>query len=165
MKRLAETDKLELMSTSRCRPVSCFTPTLCSLGVILMLMVLLGGCITPEGSSQNPDLIAVPDGSFGGPDAFCDLTGGTHLRIVIQNQGQGDAPASTTRVAFSPGGTIDIPTPSVRAGQRTMLAPVLIPAACFDPDCDFRVLVDARGQVDEANGEENDSVDGRCTRP
>jgi len=46
-----------------------------------------------------------------------------------------------------------------------MLAPVLIPTACFDPDCDFRVLVDARGQVDEANGEENDSVDGRCTRP
>jgi hypothetical protein len=63
--------------------------------------------MTPEGSSQHPDLIAVPDGSFGGPDAFCDLTSGT----------------------------IDIPTPSVRAGQRTMLAPVLIPAACFDPDC------------------------------
>jgi hypothetical protein len=162
MKRPAEADKLEITSTSCCRyrPVSCFAPTLCSLGVIL-----LAGCITPEGSFQNADLIAVPDGSFGGSDAFCDLRGGIHLRIVIQNQGQGDAPASTTRVAFSPGGTIDIPTPSVRAGQRTMLAPVIIPAACFDPDCDFRVLGDARGQVDGANGEENDSVDGRCTRP
>src|SRR5690349_16752984 len=159
MKRRAETDKLEVMSTSRCRPVSCFTPTLCSLEVILMLMVLLGGCITPEGSSQNPDLIAVPDGSFGGPDAFCDLTSGTHLRIVIQNQGQGDAPASTTRVAFSPGGTIDIPTPSVRAAQRTLLDPVLIPAACFDWAAASRVSVHARDQVAEATAKEHASVE------
>ena len=153
------------MSTRCCKAARGFAVTLCSLGGILMLMVLLEGCITPEGSSENPDIIVVPDGSFGGPDAFCDLTSGTYLRIVIQNQGQGDAPASTTRVAFSPGGVLDIPTPPVRAGQRTLLAPVLIPAACFDPDCDFRVVVDARNQVDEGNGEENDAADGRCTRP
>ena len=131
----------------------------------MILMILLGGCITPEQSYQSPDLIAVPEGSFGGTDAFCDLTGVPQLRIVVLNQGQGDAAASITRVAFSPGGTVNIPTPPVRAAQRAILASVLIPAACFDPDCDFKIMVDSRSEVDEEAGEENNVVDGRCMRP
>ena len=127
-------------------------------------MNVFGGCITPEESSQHPDLIAVPEGSFGGPDAFCDLTSVPQLRIVIQNQGQGDAPGSLTQVAFSLGGTVNIPTPPVRAAQRAILAPVPIPAACFDPDCDFKIMVDSRSQADEAAGEENNAADGRCLR-
>ena len=70
----------------------------CSLWMVLMA----GGCITPEVSSDSPDLIAIPDGSFGGSDAYCDMTRVSQLRIVIQNQGQGNAPASITRVRFSP---------------------------------------------------------------
>jgi hypothetical protein len=130
-----------------------------------MLMGLVGGCATPDVYPDIPDLIVVPDGPFGGPDAFCDLTTVRQLRMVIQNEGQGYAPATTTRVTFSPGGTIDIPTPALRAGQRAMLAPVRIPAECFDPDCDFKVMVDWRGQVDEANGELNNGADGRCVLP
>jgi hypothetical protein len=38
------------------------------------MILMAGGCITPEISSEGSDLIAVPDGSFGGPDAFCDTT-------------------------------------------------------------------------------------------
>jgi hypothetical protein len=124
-----------------------------------------GGCITPEESFQKPDLIALPDGSFGGPDAFCDMTGTPQLRIVIQNQGQGGAPSSITRVRFSPGGTVDIPTAPLQSAQRQALGAVSIPAACFDPDCDFTIMVDARAQIDETIGEENNMTDGRCIRP
>jgi len=128
-------------------------------------MNLLGGCITPEESSLHPDLIAVPEGSFGGPDAFCDLTSVPQLRIIIQNQGQGDAPASITRVVFSPGGTVNIPTPRLRAGERAVLSPLRIPTACFDPDCDFQIIVDWVNNVYEDTGEQNNTVDGRCVLP
>jgi hypothetical protein len=129
------------------------------------MVLMTGGCITPEISSEDPDLIAVPEGSFGGPDAYCDTTSVPRLRIVIQNQGQGHAPESITRVKFSPGGITDIPTPPLPSAQRTMLAPILIPAACFDPDCDFTITVDSRTQINEATGEENNVTDGRCIRP
>jgi CARDB protein len=129
------------------------------------MVLITGGCIEPEISSENPDLIAVPEGSFGGPDAYCDMTTVPQLRIVIQNQGQGNAPASITRVKFSPGGIMDIPTPPLQSAQRTMLPPTLIPTACFDPDCDFTITVDSKAQVNEVTGEENNVTDGRCIRP
>ncbi len=34
-------------------------------------------------------------------------------------------------------------------------------AACFNPDCDFRITVDSAGQVSESN-EANNVVNGRC---
>jgi hypothetical protein len=129
------------------------------------MVLTTAGCITPEESFHNADLIALPDGSFGGPDAYCDTTGAPQLRIVIQNQGQAGAPSSITRVRFSPGGTVDIPTAPLQSAQRRALDPIPIPAACFDPDCDFTITVDARGQIDETIGEENNLIDGRCSRP
>jgi CARDB len=129
------------------------------------MVFMTEGCITPEISSESPDLMAVPEGSFGGPDAYCDMTAVPQLRIVIQNQGQGNASASITRVKFSPGGIVDISTPPLQSAQRTMLAPIRIPAACFDPDCDFTITVDSKAQIDETTGEENNVTDGRCIRP
>jgi len=129
------------------------------------MVLTIGGCITPEESFQNSDLVALPDGSFGGPDAYCDMTGAPQLRIVIQNQGQGGAPSSITRVNFFPGGSVNIPTAPLQSAQRKVLAPVPIPAACFDPDCDFTITVDAGAQIDETIGEENNVTDGRCIRP
>lgn len=129
------------------------------------MILTTGGCITPEESVENPDLIALPDGSFGGPDAYCDMTAAPQLRIVIQNQGQGSAPSSITRVRFSPGGTVNIPTAPLQSAQRRVLAPVPIPSACFDPDCDFSIMVDAGAQIDETIGEENNVTEGRCIRP
>ena len=131
----------------------------------VVLMLVAGGCVTAEESLPTPDLIAVPDGSFGGPDAYCDMTSVPQLRIVIQNQAQGPAPSSITRVRFSPGGTVDIPTAPLESAQHTALAPIRIPAACFDPDCDFTITVDAKGQIDETTGEENNVTGGRCIRP
>jgi len=147
-----------LMNAYSCRVAPAM---FCSLWMVLMA----GGCITPEVSSDSPDLIAIPDGSFGGSDAYCDMTRVSQLRIVIQNQGQGYAPASITRVRFSPGGSMDIPTPPLESGQRTMLAPIPLPAACFDPDCDFTITVDSTAQINETIGEENNVTDGRCIRP
>ena len=129
------------------------------------MVFLAGGCISPEVASNSPDLIAVPEESYGGPDAYCDMTAVPQLRIVIQNQGQGNAPASITRVVFSPGGTKDIPTSAVQPGQRKVLAPIPIPKTCFDPDCDFTITVDSKAEVDEAIGESNNVVDGRCVPP
>ena len=124
-----------------------------------------GGCIEPEVASESPDLIAVPEGSFGGSDAYCDFTKAPQLRIVIQNQGQGNAPSSVTRVTFSPGGVKDISIPPLQSAQRSALAPLPIPAACFDPDCDFTIMVDAQAQITEPTGEENNVTEGRCVRP
>ena len=139
--------------------------TLISFWLWAILFISVSGCITPEVSEEPTDLIAVPDGSFGGPEAYCDFTNEPKLRIVIQNQGQGDAPTTLTRIAFSPGGSRDIITPPIKAGQRSILTPVVIPSTCFDPDCDFKVAVDARSDTNEGGGEENNIVDGRCTRP
>ena len=136
-----------------------------ALGCGLLLTLLAGGCITLEQSQPSPDLIAVPDGSFAGPDAYCDMTSVPQLRIVIQNQAEGTAPSSITRVRFSPGGTVDIPTAPLESAQHLALAPIRIPAACFDPDCDFTITVDAKGQIDENTGEENNVTGGRCIRP
>ena len=129
------------------------------------MVCLAGACMTPEVAFDSPDLIAVPDGSFGGVDAYCDMTTVPQLRIVIQNQGQGNASPSLTRVVFSPGGIKDIPTSAVPSGQRVMLSPVPIPKACFDPDCDFTITVDSKAQINEATGESNNVVDGRCIPP
>ena len=130
-----------------------------------LLILLAGGCLTSEQSVPSPDLIAVPDGSFGGPDAFCDMTSVPQLRIVIQNQAEGAAPSSITRVSFSPGGSVNIPTAPLQSAQRTVLAPVPIPTACFDPDCDFTITVDANAKINETTGEENNVTEGRCIRP
>lgn len=129
------------------------------------MVCLAGACMSPEVTFTSPDLIAIPDGSFGGSDAYCDMTTVPQLRIVIQNQGQGNASPSTTRVVFSPGGTKDVPTSAIPSGQHVMLAPVPIPKTCFDPDCDFTITVDSRAQIDEDIGESNNVVDGRCIQP
>ena len=89
-----------------------------------MLILLLAGCITPEVSVGDPDLVPMPAGPFEGQDAYCYFSNGGYLRIAIENQGQGDAPPTSTRVLFSPGGTIEIPTPPVRAGEQAFLEPI-----------------------------------------
>lgn len=126
---------------------------------------MIGACMSPEVAFNAPDLVAVPDGSFGGSDAYCDMTTVPQLRIVIQNQGQGNASTSITRVVFSPGGIKDIPTSAVPSGQRVVLTPVPLPKTCFDPDCDFTITVDSKAQINEATGESNNVVDGRCIQP
>lgn len=109
-------------------------------------------------SSQGlADLIPVPN-----PDPsinFCRRDG-LKLTITVKNQGGTDAPASVTRVAFSQGGTVSVPTPPISAGGSVDIT-VQIPAGCFSPDCGFRITVDSTGLVPESN-EGNNTGSGSC---
>jgi subtilase family serine protease len=80
--------------------------------------------------------------------------------VTVKNQGSADAGASTTTVAFAPGGTFSKPTPPIPAGASVDLA-FPIPSVCFDPDCSFRIIVDSANQVTESN-EANNTASGTC---
>lgn len=103
-----------------------------------------------------PDLLPVRDSILG----FCkrDSIG---LLVTVRNQGVAPAPASSTTVLFSPGGTATLPTPPIAAGASVTLPAAPIPGACFDPDCDFRITVDATAVVVESN-EANNVASGTC---
>lgn len=109
---------------------------------------------TPTG---KPDLVPVPDPEAG----FCNRDAQGRLIVTVKNQGNADAGPTTTRVDFSPGGAIDIPTPPLAAGQSVDLPPQDIPPVCFNPDCNFRIVVDVNGDVTESD-ESNNMADGLC---
>ena len=109
-----------------------------------------------EKEEPRPDLVPVPDPQVG----FCKRVAGT-LVVTVKNQGNADAPPSTTRAIFSPGGTVDIPTPPIPAGVSVDLPPIPIPGVCYNPDCEFTIIVDAKNEVPESN-KTNNSVTGVC---
>lgn len=117
----------------------------------------------PEQEPGRPDLVPVPDPRPG--VGFCKLVkegpDRGKLMVTIRNQGNADADASVTRVIFSPGGAVDIPTPPIGAGASVDLPPVAIPGVCFNPDCNFRIVVDADDQVAESD-ETNNTASGTC---
>lgn len=106
-----------------------------------------------------PDLVPVPDPEPG--IGFCRLDDQGRLLVTVRNQGAAGAPASTTRVHFSPGGSLDLPTPSIPAGASVTLPPLPIPGRCFNPDCDFRIIVDAKKEIIESD-ETNNVASGSC---
>lgn len=121
-----------------------------------------GQIVVPLVQTQLPDLLPVPNPNQpgGGPFAFCDRSD-AGLVIRIRNQGAGDAPASITRVVFSPGGPVDIPTPAIPAGQTVTLDPIDVPGECFDPDCSFTITANANNDFNEANTT-NNAARGAC---
>jgi hypothetical protein len=135
---------------------------------VLFTAITIPACMSsPEPFHEGPDLIPVKRTTLAGPEGFCDLIPGasiSRLRVSVRNGGQSGAPASITTIEFMPGGSLEIPTPPIAADAVIELPPVTIPAACFDPDCDFRILVDSRSDVNEASGEADNAVDGRCLR-
>jgi hypothetical protein len=54
-----------------------------------------------------------------------------------------------------------VPTPAIPAGNSVTLPPQAIPGGCFNPDCDFRITVDAGAVVDESD-EGNNTASGTC---
>lgn len=101
------------------------------------------------------DLIPVPDPS----GSFCRAREGK-LLVTVKNQGSGPAGPSTTQVDFGQFGIVSVATPALGPNMSTDLL-VDIPSGCFDPDCDFRITVDALNQVEEAN-EANNTASGTC---
>ena len=105
--------------------------------------------------SGLPDLIPVPDAN----GSFCkrqDLT----LTVTVKNQGTSGAGPSVTEVDFFAFGKVSMPTPPLGLGASAdLLFP--IPPGCFNPDCEFRITVDANNQVSESN-EGNNIAKGIC---
>ena len=85
---------------------------------------------------------------------------GKLLRVSVKNQGNGNAAASKTTVAFSTG-SVTVDAPPVPAGGSIDLL-INVPANCFSPDCSFRITVDSDNQVNEFNNEGNNSANGGC---
>jgi hypothetical protein len=112
------------------------------------------------GSPPEPDLVPFsPAGSD--PLAFCRLEqNGTQLRVTVKNQGNADADASKTTVAFRDKAfTLD--TPPIPAGGSADLM-FRVPAGCFSPECSFTITVDSSDDVDEVANEGNNTVSGGC---
>ena len=102
-----------------------------------------------------PDLIPVPDANGN----FCKRDG-SKLTVTVKNQGTGPAGPSTTRVDFGGFGFQDQPTPALAPGASVDLT-FDIPPGCFDPDCEFRIVVDFGNVVAESN-EPNNFASGTC---
>ena len=128
-----------------------------SVSFILLVAIALSGCTV--------DLMVVGKADLSGPPSFCKLVkegpDKGKLVVTVKNQGTAAAPASTTTVEFSPGGSFQLPTPAIPAGGSVDLTPLKIPGVCFNPDCDFKITLDSNGQVNESN-EGNNTADGNC---
>jgi len=94
------------------------------------------------------------------PDPLCvrDRLG---LHVTVRNQGNDAAPASTTTVDFLTYGAVPVPTPPIPAGGVVTLPPVPIPPACFNPDCEYHIVVDSTALVAESS-EGNNNAHGVC---
>lgn len=132
--------------------------TLAPMSVVLVLALALTGCVA------SADLVPVNSRPDIGELGFCKLqgqAGKSALVVVVKNQGNADAPASTTTIEFSTGESFSLPTPAVPIGGSIDLSPLDFPKFCFNPDCEFTITVDSSDQIKEGN-EENNSVDSWC---
>ena len=102
-----------------------------------------------------PDLIPVPDAD----GSFCRRKDGT-LTVTVKNQGTSGAGPSVTEVDFFAFGKVAMPTPPLGPGVSVDIL-VPIPSGCFDPNCEFRITVDANNQVNESD-EGNNIAKGIC---
>ncbi len=84
------------------------------------------------------------------------------VRILVRNQGKGDAPASMTAVRFKGRKPVHIETPAIPAGDETTVE-VRIPEKCLAEKggCLFEITVNATGAFSESN-KENNTVSGSC---
>lgn len=105
--------------------------------------------------NELPDLIPVPDNQGN----FCKRKDGK-LIVTVRNQGAGPAGPSVTRVDFLGFGQFTQPTPPLAPGASVDLV-FDIPPGCFNPDCEFRITVDANNQVVESN-DGNNFASGVC---
>jgi hypothetical protein len=122
------------------------------------------------GPQGLPDLVPVVDSGKGA----CRLDDSGYLLVTVRNQGQADAPASTTQVEFEvpaygavlavPAGrrsALTLTTPPLRAGQAADLRVLSVQRVRSVQNLKFRITVDSGGRVSEAN-EENNSTTVSC---
>lgn len=120
-----------------------------------------------------PDLIPLPafppprpDSPGKLPQNFClSTTGGNRadvVRIIVKNQGAGDAPKSVTQIAFGNNPPTLINTDPILAGQQVTID-VSIPRGCFvgELPCSFDITVNATSAFEESNTA-NNKTSGFC---
>jgi hypothetical protein len=117
--------------------------------------MLLGAC-----GGKKADLApSYPEG----PNAVTSLpcpADGDHLTISIVNKGKKSAKASTTVLEFDSQPAVRLPTRPLLPGQSTELS-YRIPDRCFSPDCNFRIVADAKDEIKEKD-ETNNSQPVKC---
>lgn len=101
------------------------------------------------------------------PQHYCFSSAGDTkadtVRIIVRNQGKGDAPESITTVQFQGRKPIHIETPAIAAGEETTVE-ATIPYECLanNSECMFEITVNATGAFDEAS-KENNKANGSCS--
>lgn len=125
--------------------------------ILLATLALMLAAYHPDG----PDL--VPERRTGSQSAegFCRRDGERTLVVRVRNQSNDDVvDQTTTKVDFSPGGTRTAKTSPMPGGSMSDVS-FSIPAACFNPDCDFTITVDSDREVAESH-EGNNTESGKC---
>ena len=125
-----------------------------------------------EPPRRLPDLVPLPAFPPPPPNApgqlpqnFCLSTVGGQradaVRIIVRNQGGGDAPESVTEVVFRNNLPIQVETPAIPAGGEAIVE-VMIPEGCFvgESSCTFDITVNATSAFDESD--ETNTVSGFC---
>ena len=92
---------------------------------------------------------------------FCNKDPLGRLSVSVANNGEDDVLASTTRVVFRVGGTVDVDTPPIPAGFIGTLEPIALPPLCNFFGCTFTITVDVNSEVTETD-ELNNVANGRC---
>jgi hypothetical protein len=82
------------------------------------------------------------------------------IALSVRNIGYGEAGPSIAQVDFFRYGKINKSTPALNPGGSITLI-FDVPRRCLVTDCAFKITVDAEGQVDESN-ENNNTLEGRC---
>ncbi len=126
-----------------------------------------------EPPRRLPDLVPLPAFPPPPPNApgqlpqnFCLSTVGGQradaVRIIVRNQGGGDAPESVTEVVFRNNLPIQVETTAIPAGGEAIVE-VMIPEGCFvgESSCTFDITVNATSAFDESD-ETNNTTSGFC---
>lgn len=91
---------------------------------------------------------------------YCERDAEGRLIVTIRNQGEADAPASTTRIVFGSGETADRSTPPLAIGAEASLGPIPVPRS-GEGLLPFTITADVEGTVAEMN-EPNNIAFGGC---
>ena len=116
---------------------------------LCLIVLCLVSCV------EKPDLIVTSEMT-----GYCEIDDMGQLVVNVQNNGSVVAPSSVTRIEFGSLGGFELPTPIIESGQSARLT-VPIPMGCFNPDCGFKITVDALNAVQEKR-EDNNIAIGNC---
>ncbi len=128
-----------------------------------LALAACGGGSAPSGTGV-PDLLPIPQISSYNPlsFSFCKRDE-ENLYVNVTNQGTGPAAQSITRVDFgSAFGAFDLNTGPLNPTASVILSQP-IPLGCFNADCEFTIIVNQTGTVDEGSGGDgNNEAPGNC---